>query len=459
MAGMFGTDGVRARVNTGAMTAEAVVRLALAAGRWFIDNNSKANAGAKGHAGRPLVVIGKDTRVSGYMVEAALVAGFTSIGMDCRLLGPMPTPGVAHLTMSLRAHLGVMISASHNPFEDNGIKLFGPDGYKLADEIEQGISDLAAGSIELSEPAALGRASRMLDSVGRYVEFAKSTLPGDVRFDGLKVVVDCANGAAYRTAPDTLRDLGAEVIAIANTPDGFNINEACGAVHPETLAATVLAHGADVGVALDGDADRLILVDETGATVDGDQVLACLAREMQAAGTLSGDAVVGTVMTNGGIEPFLHDLGLTLHRTSVGDRYVLERMRGDGLNLGGESSGHILLTSLCTSGDGLIAALQMLHLLVKSDLPASKLFHAFAPDHQKLKNLRGLDREVLTRQPVVEGLAAIEARIAGEARILVRPSGTEELIRVMVEAKDEDRLDAVMHEIILLIEDEANKAV
>ncbi|MEC8263461.1 MAG: phosphoglucosamine mutase, partial [Pseudomonadota bacterium] len=320
MAGIFGTDGVRARVNTGAMTAEAIVRLALASGRWFIDNNPE------GRTGRPLVVIGKDTRVSGYMVEAALVAGFTSIGMDCRLLGPMPTPGVAYLTMSLRAHLGVMISASHNPFEDNGIKLFGPDGFKLADDIEDGISKLAAGSIELSEPVALGRAARMLDSVGRYVEFAKSTLPSDVWFDGLRIVVDCANGAAYRTAPDTLRDLGAEVIAMANEPDGFNINEGCGAVHPQALAERVRKEGADVGIALDGDADRLILVDETGAVIDGDQVLACLAREMKDAGTLTGGGIVGTVMTNGGIEPFLAGLGLELHRTRVGDRYVLETM-------------------------------------------------------------------------------------------------------------------------------------
>ena len=452
MAGIFGTDGVRARVNTGAMTAEAIVRLALAAGRWFIDNNPEASTG------RPIVVIGKDTRVSGYMVEAALVAGFTSIGMDCRLLGPMPTPGVAYLTMSLRAHLGVMISASHNPFEDNGIKLFGPDGCKLADEIEDGISALAAGSIELSAPAALGRASRMLDSVGRYVEFAKSTLPSDARFDGLKVVVDCANGAAYRTAPDTLRDLGAEVVAIANAPDGFNINSECGAVHPEVLAATVLAHGADVGVALDGDADRLILVDETGAVINGDQVLACLARAMQQAGTLAGNAVVGTVMTNGGIEPFLDGLGLTLHRTQVGDRYVLARMQEEGLNLGGESSGHILLTSLTTSGDGLIAALQMLQLLVQTGQPASQLFQAFAPNHQKLRNLKGIDREVLARPAVVDRLAAIEAEIAGRARILVRPSGTESLIRVMVESADEAHLDAVMQEIILLIENEAEKA-
>ena len=449
MAGMFGTDGVRARINTGAMTAEAIVRLALASGRWFIDNNPEDRSG------RPLVVIGKDTRVSGYMVEAALVAGFTSIGMDCRLLGPMPTPGVAYLTSSLRAHLGVMISASHNPHHDNGIKLFGPDGFKLDDSIELGISELASGSIELSEPELLGRASRMLDSVGRYVEFAKSTLASDVRFDGMKVVVDCANGAAYRTAPDTLRDLGAEVVAIANEPDGFNINEGCGAVYPQTLAASVLAHGADVGVALDGDADRLILVDETGAEVNGDQVLASLARAMKAAGTLEGAGVVGTVMTNGGIEPFLEGLGLSLHRTNVGDRYVLECMKREGLNLGGESSGHILLTSLSTSGDGLIAALQMLHLLSKSGQPASKLFQAFEARAQKLVNLEGIDPAVLKQPTVVDALAAIEARIAGSARILVRPSGTQSLIRVMVEADDEVLLDEVMQEINLLIKDHA----
>lgn len=449
MAGMFGTDGVRARVNTGAMTAEAIVRLALASGRWFIDNNPE------GRTGRPLVVIGKDTRVSGYMVEAALVAGFTSIGMDCRLLGPMPTPGVAYLTMSLRAHLGVMISASHNPFEDNGIKLFGPDGYKLADEIEDGISNLAAGSIELSEPVELGRAARMLDSVGRYVEFAKSTLPSEVRFDGLKVVVDCANGAAYRTAPDALRDLGADVTVMANSPDGFNINDGCGAVHPQALAARVVETGADIGIALDGDADRLIMVDENGVVIDGDQLLACLAGTMREASTLTGGGIVGTMMTNGGIEPFLDGLGLTLHRTRVGDRYVLEAMRQNDINLGGESSGHILMTSLSTSGDGLIAALQMLRLLAQDDRPASELFHLFTPKCQKMENLRGFDRSVLDLPAVVAGLAAIESALAGKGRLLVRASGTENLLRVMVEADDTVLVDSTIDEIILLIKTEA----
>jgi phosphoglucosamine mutase len=453
---MFGTDGVRARVNTGPMTAEAIVRLALASGRWFTGDNRD------GRTGRPLVVIGKDTRVSGYMVEAALVAGFTSIGMDCRLLGPMPTPGVSYLTMSLRADLGVMISASHNPFEDNGIKLFGPDGYKLDDAIEEEISTMAAGSIALSPPAELGRASRMLDAVGRYVEFAKATLAPSTRFDAMKIVVDCANGAAYRTAPDTLNDLGATVIPLAISPDGFNINDECGAVHPQALAAAVVAHGADIGIALDGDADRLIIADERGAILDGDQVLACLALHMQKAGILTGNGLVGTVMTNGGIEPFLAAHGLDFHRTKVGDRYVLEKMRKSGINLGGESSGHVLMTSLSTSGDGLIAALQMLQILAQSDQPASEIFHAFEPKHQELENLRGMDPRVLEVQSVKDELDRIKADLAkgegaGTGRILVRRSGTEKMIRVMVEADDRRVLDSVMAEIILLLKNAVSK--
>jgi phosphoglucosamine mutase len=296
----------------------------------------------------------------------------------------------------------------------------------------------------------------MLDSVGRYVEFAKSTLPSEVRFDGLKIVVDCANGAAYRTAPDTLRDLGADVTVIANDPDGFNINDGCGAVHPEALAALVVETGADIGIALDGDADRLILVDETGMVIDGDQVLACLAGAMQQAGTLKGGGVVGTMMTNGGIEPFLDRLGLVLHRTRVGDRYVLEAMRDHGINLGGESSGHILMTSLSTSGDGLIAALQMLRLLADGDRPASSLFHVFTPKCQKMENLRGFERAVLDLPVVVDGIAGIESGLAGKGRILVRASGTENLLRVMVEADDEALVDSTIREIILLIEREAN---
>ena len=446
MAGLFGTDGVRARINTGPMTAEAVVRLALAAGRWFVDNNME------GRVGRPKVVIGKDTRLSGYMLESALVAGFTSIGMDCRLLGPLPTPAVAHLTNSLRADLGVMISASHNPHHDNGIKLFGPDGYKLDDEIEIAISELAAGSIALADAPDLGRARRMLDSVGRYVEFAKSSFPDDLRLDGMKIVVDCANGAAYRSAPDALSDLGAKVIPLFNEPDGYNINEGCGAVHPEVMAAAVVRHGAAAGIALDGDADRLILADETGHVLDGDQILACLAVAMKAEGTLTGDGVVGTVMSNRAFASYLKGHGLALHRARVGDRYILEMMRQTGINLGGEQSGHILMTSVGTSGDGLVAALQMLALLKRGEQPASQLFNAFTPSPQKLENLRGLDPILLQDEAVQADLGRIETKLGDAGRILVRPSGTEALIRVMVEADDDAVLEATMAEIILRLQ-------
>ena len=449
MAGLFGTDGVRARINTGPMTAEAVVRLALAAGRWFVDNNRE------GRVGRPKVVIGKDTRLSGYMLESALVAGFTSIGMDCLLLGPLPTPAVAHLTNSLQADLGVIISASHNPHHDNGIKLFGPDGYKLDDEIEIAISELAAGSIALADAPDLGRARRMLDSVGRYVEFAKSSFPDDLRLDGMKIVVDCANGAAYRSAPDALSDLGAQVIPLFNEPDGYNINEGCGAVHPEVMAAAVVRHGAAVGIALDGDADRLILADETGHVLDGDQILACLAVAMKAAGTLTGDGVVGTVMSNRAFAGYLKGHGLALHRARVGDRYILEMMRQTGINLGGEQSGHILITSLGTSGDGLVAALQMLALLKRGEQPASQLFNAFTPSPQKLENLRGLDPILLQDEAVKADLGKIETKLGDAGRILVRPSGTEALIRVMVEADDDAVLDATMAEIILRLQEAA----
>lgn len=449
MAGLFGTDGVRARINTGPMTAEAVVRLALAAGRWFVDNNVRRGVG------RPIVVIGKDTRLSGYMLEAALVAGFTSIGLDCRLLGPIPTPAVAHLTRSLRAELGVMISASHNPHHDNGIKLFGPDGFKLDDAIEVEISALAAGSIELANASKLGRARRMLDSVGRYVEFAKSSLPRRARLDGLKIVVDCANGAAYRTAPDTLYELGAEVVPLAVTPDGFNINDGCGAVCPQTMAAAVVAHGADAGISLDGDADRIIMADETGGIIDGDQILGCLALAMQEKGTLRQNTVVGTVMTNRGLEMRLARSGVSLHRTAVGDRYILEKLRADGLVLGGEPSGHILLPTLAHAGDGLLAGLQMLALLKEADQPASAVFRSFEPSPQRLENLAGLDPSILQDTALKQDVAAIEADLNGKGRVLIRPSGTENLIRVMVEAETEALLDGAMDALILRIQQSA----
>ena len=449
MAGLFGTDGVRARINTGPMTAEAVVRLALAAGRWFADHNDRSS-----HA-RPIVVIGKDTRLSGYMLESALVAGFTSIGLDCRLLGPIPTPAVAHLTRSLRAELGVMISASHNLHHDNGIKLFGPDGFKLDDKIEAEISELAAGSIALADAPDLGRARRMLDSVGRYVEFAKSTLPGRTRLDGLKLVVDCANGAAYRTAPDTLYELGAEIVLLAVSPDGLNINENCGAVHPQVMAAAVAAHGADAGICLDGDADRLIMADETGKIIDGDQILGCLALAMQERGTLANNAVVGTVMTNRGLEARLGKAGIDLHRVAVGDRYILEKMRQDGLNLGGEPSGHMLMTDFARSGDGLLTALQMLTLLKTSGKKASTLFNSFSPNPQRLENLRGIDSAILQDKKLQSDLANIETNLNGKGRVLVRPSGTEALVRVMVEAETDALVTEAMDALILRITAEA----
>ncbi len=451
MAGLFGTDGVRARVNTGPMTAEAVVRLALAAGRWFADRNNRSTNT------RPIVVIGKDTRLSGYMLESAMVAGFSSIGLDCRLLGPIPTPAVAHLTRSLRAELGVMISASHNPYHDNGIKLFGPDGFKLDDQIESEIAALARGSIELAKPDELGRARRMLDSVGRYVEFAKSTLPGRTRLDGLKLVVDCANGAAYRTAPDTLYELGAEVVPLAIMPDGFNINEDCGAVHPQVMAAAVVAHSADAGICLDGDADRLIMADENGAIINGDQILGCLALSMQEKGKLSTNAVVGTVMSNRGLETMLGKADIDLHRVSVGDRYILEKMRNDELNLGGEPSGHILMTDFARSGDGLLTALQMLTLLKGSTKKASTLFNSFKPNPQRLENLTGIDPTILQSKLLQAAIREIETGLGKRGRVLVRPSGTEALIRVMVEAESELLLTTTIDALILSITEEFDK--
>ncbi len=446
MAVLFGTDGVRARVNTGPMTAEAVVRLALAAGRWSIENSARQGST------HPTVVLGKDTRLSGYMVEAALVAGFSSIGLDCHLLGPIPTPGVAHLTRSLRAELGVMISASHNPYHDNGVKLFGPDGFKLSDSIADEISALASGSIELADASKMGRARRMLDSVGRYVEFAKGTLSRQVRLDGLKIVVDCANGAAYRTAPDTLYELGAEVVPLGVTPNGFNINEGCGAVHPQTMASAVIVHGADAGISLDGDADRIIMADETGTIIDGDQIIGCLALAMKRNSTLYGDAVVGTVMSNCGLESRLAEAGITLHRTAVGDRYILEKLCANGYVLGGEPSGHVLLPNLARAGDGLLAGLQMLALLKESGDMASNLFHSFVPSPQRLENLFGIDPVILQDVNLQNDIKAIEAELNGRGRVLVRASGTENLIRVMVEAETDKLLTSTMDALILRIQ-------
>lgn len=442
MAGIFGTDGVRAHINTGPMRAEAVVRLALASGRWFVDNGQQ-----EGRSSNPVVVIGKDTRLSGYMLESALVAGFTSIGISCRLLGPVPTSAVSYLTHSMRADFGVMISASHNPHHDNGIKLFGPDGGKLADQIELEISELMQGSIALAEAEKLGRARRIVNSAQRYMEAAKATFDTSLSLAGLHLVVDCAHGAAYRTAPETLVELGADILPMGVAPDGLNINLDCGATAPEAMARTVRDAGADIGICLDGDADRLILADENGRIYDGDQILAALALDMRERGVLHGP-VIGTVMSNLGLERCLATAGIDFQRAAVGDRYIAERMRETGSQLGGEPSGHILLPELTRTGDGLIAALQILSILARSGKKASDILSSFTAVPQKLVNLRDMDKAILSHPDIQAEMQAVSEDLGDEGRILLRPSGTEPLIRVMVEALDEARLDAAMHRLV-----------
>lgn len=439
----FGTDGVRGRANTHPMTAELALRLGAAAGRYF------RRDGTNGHR----VVIGKDTRLSGYMLENALTAGLTSTGMNVLLLGPVPTPAVGFLTRSMRADLGIMISASHNPAEDNGIKFFGPDGFKLSDEAEAEIEAILGGEISLAQPQNIGRARRIEDGRGRYVEYAKTTFPAGQRLDGLKVVIDCANGAAYRAAPDVLWELGAEVIALGVKPDGTNINAGVGSTHPQACANAVREHGAHLGISLDGDADRVMIVDETGAVADGDQIMALLAGRWAEAGRLRGGALVATVMSNLGLERFLQGRGLRLERTAVGDRYVVERMRGAGFNLGGEQSGHIVMTDYATTGDGLIAGLQFLAALADSGKRASELVRQFTPVPQLLKNVRyRAGADPLSAEAVRAQIAAAEARLASSGRVLIRKSGTEPLIRVMAEAEDEGVLREVVDGIVAAVE-------
>lgn len=440
---LFGTDGVRGRANSWPMTADLALKLGAAAGRYFRRDGSAAHR----------VVIGKDTRLSGYMLENALTAGFCSTGMNVLLLGPVPTPAVGYLTRSMRADVGVMISASHNPHQDNGIKFFGPDGFKLSDAAEAEIEAMVEGEIAPAKPENIGRAKRIEDGRGRYQEFVKTSFPTGLRLDGLKVVVDCANGAAYRTAPEVLWELGAEVIPVGVAPNGTNINDRCGSTHTETAAEAVVAHGAHVGLALDGDADRIMILDETGRVADGDQIMALLAARWADEGRLQGGALVATVMSNLGLERFLAGRGLRLERTAVGDRYVVERMREGGFNLGGEQSGHIVMTDYATTGDGLVAGLQFLAEMVRTGRPASELTRSFATVPQLLKNVRfsagARPLEVASVRQVIEGA---ERRIEGQGRILIRKSGTEPLIRVMAECEDEALLVAVVDEIVGAVE-------
>ena len=443
---LFGTDGIRGTANCEPMTAETALRVAMATALQFRRGNH-----------RHRVVIGKDTRLSGYLIEPALTAGFISMGMDVVLVGPLPTPAVAMLTRSLRADIGVMISASHNPFEDNGIKLFGPDGYKLGDQVEAQIEARLEDSFtpDLAHAAELGRASRLDDATGRYIEYVKHTFPRGLRLDGLKIVVDCANGAAYRVAPKVLYELGAEVVAIAVQPDGVNINRNCGATAPAALQAQVLASSAHLGLALDGDADRLIMVDEAGQQVDGDQLMGLVAQSWTQTGKLRGGGVVATVMSNLGLERHLNGLGLSLIRTPVGDRYVVERMREDGYNVGGEQSGHIVLNDYSTTGDGLIAALQVLAVAQRTNQPISTLSRVFAPVPQRLTNVRyapnGGGVTPLEQPAVREAIREGEARLARMGRVLIRKSGTEPLIRVMAEGDDAGLVEAVVSDIVSAI--------
>jgi phosphoglucosamine mutase len=421
----FGTDGIRGRTNMAPMTADVAMRVGQAAGAHFLRGDH-----------RHRVVIGKDTRLSGYMMESAMVAGFTSVGMEVILVGPMPTPAVAMLTRDLRADLGVMISASHNKYADNGIKLFGPDGYKLSDADELAIERLLEVPPTLVDAPLIGRAKRIDDARGRYVHFAKSTFPQKLRLDGLKIVVDCANGAAYHVAPEALWELGAEVVALGTKPNGLNINEGCGSTEPAVLRETVVASGAHLGLALDGDADRLIVVDEHGEMVDGDQLMALIALSQHARGTLRGGGIVATVMSNLGLERELARFGLDLYRTAVGDRYVLETMRERDCNVGGEQSGHIILSDYATTGDGLIAGLQILAALIESGKPASELLHVFEPVPQLLKNVRFAGGAPLETEAVKTVIAEGEAELGDSGRLVIRKSGTEPLIRVMAEADD-----------------------
>ncbi len=443
MAGLFGTDGVRGTANTYPMTAEMALRIGAAVGQYFKGDHSQVRR----------VVIGKDTRLSGYMFENALTAGLTSTGMNVLLLGPVPTPAVGLLTRSMRADLGVMISASHNPAQDNGIKFFGPDGFKLSDAVEAEIEALIETGTEPVHAREIGRAKRIDDGRFRYVERVKSTFPRQTRLDGVKVVLDCAHGAAYRVAPTALWELGADVIELGVSPDGLNINKGCGSTHPMAAAEAVVAHGADVGICLDGDADRVILIDETGKVGDGDQFMAMMAARWSEEALLRHNTLVATVMSNLGLERFLAKIGVQLERTAVGDRYVVERMRAGGFNLGGEQSGHIVMTDHSTTGDGLMAGMQFLAELKLADRPASDLLSQFEPVPQLLKNVRyQAGQTPLQDHNVQNVISQTETDLAGKGRLLIRKSGTEPLIRVMAECEDPVLLEEAVNRIVAEVE-------
>ena len=432
----FGTDGIRGRTNDGVMTAATAMRVGQAAGNYFVRGKH-----------RHRVVIGKDTRLSGYMMESALVAGFTSVGMDVIMTGPLPTPAIALLTREMRADLGVMISASHNPYADNGIKLFGPDGFKLSDEAEIAIEALLEQEPKLADAEHIGRARRIDDARGRYIHAIKNSVSSEVRFDGLKVVIDCANGAAYQVAPSAIWELGADVVSLGVTPNGVNINDGVGSTAIEALQAKVVAEKADIGIALDGDADRLIVVDEKGRAVDGDQIMALIATRMHEKGALTGGGIVSTVMSNLGLERYLAGLGLTLERAKVGDRYVLEKMKEGGFNVGGEQSGHMILLDHATTGDGTVAALRVLTSLVRSGKPASEILHLFDPVPQLLKNVRYEGGSPLEDETVKAAIAEAERELEGKGRLVIRPSGTEPVIRVMAEGDDKAQVESVVDRI------------
>ena len=440
---LFGTDGVRGTANIWPMTADMALKIGAAAGRYF------RNDGSNGHR----VVIGKDTRLSGYLFESALTAGLTSTGMNVLLLGPVPTPAVGLLTTSMRADVGIMISASHNPHHDNGIKFFGPDGFKLSDEAEGQIEALVDAGAEPTQANNIGRAKRIDDGRFRYAERLKSTFPQGIRLDGLKVVIDCANGAAYKVAPEVLWELGATVIEVGTNPNGFNINDGCGSTSTRTAAETVVSHGADLGICLDGDADRVMILDENGRVADGDQMMAMIAARWAAQGKLKGGTLVATVMSNLGLEHFLLGQGLRLERTAVGDRYVVEAMRSGGWNLGGEQSGHIVMTDYATTGDGLLAGLQFLAAMIETGQPASSLVRQFDTVPQMLKNVRyQAGQHPLAAPEVNRVIEEARARLNGDGRILIRKSGTEPLIRVMAECYDECLLREVVDEIVAAVE-------